>query len=38
MPDLSEFVAFVAEKSGTRKPSLIERDVLIHGILREIWF
>ncbi len=36
MPDLSEFVAFVAEKSGTRKPSLIERDVLIHGILREI--
>ena len=36
MPDLSEFVAFVAEKSGIRKPSLIERDVLIHGILREL--
>jgi len=36
MPDLSEFVAFVAEKSGIRKPSLIERDVLIHRILRGI--
>lgn len=34
MPDLSEFVAFVAEKSGIRKPSLIERDVLIHRILK----
>ncbi len=36
MPDLSEFVAFVSEKSGIRKPSLIERDVLIHRILRGI--
>ncbi len=36
MPDLSEFVAFVAEKSGIRKPSLIERDVIIHGILKEL--
>ena len=36
MPDLSEFVAFVAEKSGIRKPSLIERDVLIHRILKAI--
>ncbi len=36
MPDLSEFVAFVAEKSGIRKPSLVERDVLIHRILRGV--
>ena len=36
MLDLSEFVAFVAEKSGIRKPSLIERDVLIHRILKAI--
>ena len=36
MPDLSEFVAFICEKSGMRKPSLIEKDVLIHRILREI--
>jgi len=36
MPDLSEFVAFIAEKSGIRKPSLIERDVLIHRILKEL--
>ncbi len=36
MPDLSEFVAFIAEKSGIRKPSLIEKDILIHRILREI--
>jgi len=36
MPDLSEFVAFVSEKSGIQKPSLIERDILIHRILRGI--
>ena len=36
MPDLSEFVAFVTEKSGIRRPSLIERDIFIHRILRAI--
>jgi len=36
MPELSEFVEFVVAKSGIRKPSLVEKDILIHGILREI--
>jgi len=36
MPDLSEFVAFICEKSGIRKSSLVEKDVLIHRILKEI--
>ena len=36
MPELSEFVEFVIAKSGIRKPSLVEKDILIHGILREI--
>jgi len=34
MPDSSEFVAFVAERSGVGKPRLVEQDVLIHGLLR----
>ena len=37
MPDLSEFIAFVAEKSGIDKPSLIEKDLTIHRILKEIY-
>ena len=37
MPDLSEFIAFVAEKSGIDKPSLIEKDLIIHRILKEIY-
>jgi len=36
MPDLFEFVAFVCEKSGIRKASLVEKDVLIHRILKEV--
>lgn len=36
MPDLSEFVNFVAENSGIKKPLLVEKDILIHRILREI--
>ncbi len=36
MPELSEFVEFVIAKSGIRKPSLVEKDVLIHRILKEI--
>jgi predicted nucleotidyltransferase component of viral defense system len=33
---LSEFIAFVAEKSGIEKPSLIEKDLIIHRILKGI--
>jgi predicted nucleotidyltransferase component of viral defense system len=36
MPDLSEFIGFVAEKSGINKPGLIEKDLIIHRILGEI--
>jgi predicted nucleotidyltransferase component of viral defense system len=37
MPDLSEFIAFVAEKSGIEKPNLIEKDLTIHRILKDIY-
>ena len=37
IPDLSEFIAFVAEKSGIEKPSLIEKDLIIHRMLRDIY-
>jgi len=37
MPDLSEFLAFVAEKSGVKKPGLIEQDLTIHRVLKEIY-
>src|SRR3972149_5431601 len=33
MPDSSEFVAFVARRSGVDKPVLVEQDILIHRIL-----
>lgn len=33
---MSEFIAFVAEKSGIEKPSLIEKDLIIHRILKGI--
>lgn len=36
MPDLSEFVGFVAEKSGVAKPALIEQDILIHRLLKAL--
>ena len=36
MPDLSEFVEFVSNKSGMGKTSLVEQDILIHRILREL--
>ena len=36
MPDLSEFIAFVAGKSGVSKGNLIERDILLHRILKEV--
>lgn len=35
MPDLSEFIAFIAEKSGIDRPDLVEKDLIIHRILRE---
>ena len=37
IPSLSEFIAFVAEKSGVEKPSLIEKDLIIHRILKDIY-
>src|SRR3989337_1494420 len=37
MPDLSEFIAFVAEKSGIKKQDLIEKDIVIHRILKEMF-
>ena len=36
MPDLSEFVSFVAEKSRIRNTSLIAKDVILHRILAEV--
>ncbi len=36
MLELSEFVEFVDEKASVKKPSLVEKDILIHGILNEI--
>ena len=36
MPELSEFVGFVAEKSGLRKPILVEKEVIIHYMLKEL--
>lgn len=37
MPDLSEFISFVAEKSGVKKSDLIEKDLIIHRILEQIY-
>jgi len=37
MPDLSEFISFVSEKSKVKKLNLIEQDILIHRILKEIY-
>jgi predicted nucleotidyltransferase component of viral defense system len=36
MPDLSEFVSFVARKSGMKNTGLIEKDVVLHRVLREL--
>ncbi|MCX7821978.1 MAG: nucleotidyl transferase AbiEii/AbiGii toxin family protein [Syntrophobacterales bacterium] len=36
MPTLSEFVASVSEKSGVKNLELIEKDIVLHKILREI--
>jgi predicted nucleotidyltransferase component of viral defense system len=37
MPELSEFTAFVSTKSGIKKPKLVEQDVLVHRVLKEIY-
>lgn len=37
MLDLSEFVGFVTRKSGLQKGSLIEKDILLHRVLTEIF-
>jgi len=37
MPDLSEFVTLIAEKSGVKKPGLIEKDVMLHKVLRDVY-
>src|SRR3989304_1588180 len=37
MPDLSEFIAFVSEKSSMKNRSLVEKDILIHKILKTIY-
>ena len=37
MPELSEFVEFMVEKSGVRDSSLVKRDILIHRILKDIF-
>jgi len=36
MPDLSEFVSFIAERSRIRNLDLIEKDVMLHRILGEV--
>lgn len=36
MPDLPEFVGFIARKSGVNKPLLIEQDILIHRLLKTL--
>jgi len=36
MPDLSEFVGFVTDRSGIAKPALVEQDILIHGLLKRL--
>ncbi len=36
MPELSEFINFIAEKSGIKDLDLIEKDIILHRILKEI--
>lgn len=36
MPSLSEFVSFVAEKSKVENLGLVEKDVILHRILKEV--
>jgi len=36
MRDYSEFVQFIIEKTGLRKPLLVEKDVLLHTLLHRL--
>ncbi len=36
MPDLSEFVEFISNKSGMGKTELVDQEILIHRMLREL--
>ena len=37
MPSLSEFITFISRRSGVKNLELIEKDVILHLILREIY-
>jgi len=37
MPSLSEFIGFACEKSKIKKPNLIEKDIILHKILKKIY-
>jgi len=37
MPVLSEFIGLIAERSGVKKANLVEQDILLHRILREVY-
>lgn len=37
MKDYSEFIQLIIEKSGIKKPELIEKDVVLHTILKGIY-
>lgn len=37
MPDLSEFASFVAEKSKVKSFELVEKDVILHKILKDVY-
>jgi predicted nucleotidyltransferase component of viral defense system len=37
MPSISEFISFVSEKSGNKNLELIEKDIVLHKILNEIY-
>jgi len=36
VPVLSEFIGFISEESGIKKPALIEKNVIIHCMLKEL--
>jgi predicted nucleotidyltransferase component of viral defense system len=37
MQSLSEFISFVSEKSGVKNQELIEKDIALHRLLKEIY-
>lgn len=37
MKDYSEFIQLIIEKSGIKKPELIERDIILHTILKRLY-